>query len=576
MAGDPRTDDGAPPEGAGGLAAFAPLRPAERRIVAELQSGRFDRLGDGLRPSSAAPERVVRAEFIRFILLGGAPGCRPHEKGLRVTGAFVEGTLDLEGCRIPRDIGLNDCTFEGPVIVRSAIIDNLLLAGSALPALMAERVEARGGLSLNGAVVCGEIALRDARIGGSLEADGVEVHWPGDVALDAAGAQIEGSVLLRGAAIEGTVRLARARLGADLNCVGLEIGRGTAAALDGEGLEVRGNVALREARVEGEVELRGVAVGGDVDCSGARLHAPGGFALQLNRSDIAGVFFLRRGARLEGALDLRQTTIGAIEDDRASWPAAGELLLNRCRYAAFIGGPVDAASRLDWLALQAPERWGEDFWPQPYEQLSTVFADMGHDEDAREVLIAKERAQRRARRLRARSRLHRWRLALVDGLLGVTVLYGRRPLLAFVWLLAAWAGGVAVFGAAERAGAFQPSLPFILRSPEWLACAIPVGASGYFLSLDRTLPGRAAPGQTQLDCFRAQPEAASYPKFSLAMYTVDVVLPVIEIGQTAFWRPDPSRRAGDVALNAYYVLKIIGWALSLLAIAGFSGLVKSR
>jgi hypothetical protein len=70
--------------------------------------------------------------------------------------------------------------------------------------------------------------------------------------------------------------------------------------------------------------------------------------------------------------------------------------LNRCRYEAFIDGPVDTRGRLEWLSRQTPERWGEDFWPQPYEQLAAVFRDMGHNEDARAVLIAKERLQRQA------------------------------------------------------------------------------------------------------------------------------------------------------------------------------------
>ncbi len=57
-----------------GLAAFEPLLPAERRILAQLRSGDFDRLGDGVRPDEADPERVVRAELIRFLLLLGETG----------------------------------------------------------------------------------------------------------------------------------------------------------------------------------------------------------------------------------------------------------------------------------------------------------------------------------------------------------------------------------------------------------------------------------------------------------------------------------------------------------------------
>jgi hypothetical protein len=58
------------------------------------------------------------------------------------------------------------------------------------------------------------------------------------------------------------------------------------------------------------------------------------------------------------------------------------------------------------------------------------------------------------------------------------------------------------------------------------------------------------------------------------MYSLDALLPVMEIGQKEYWRSDPSKPNG--VLNYYYFLSVIGWALSLLAVAGFSGLVKSK
>ena len=177
---------------------------------------------------------------------------------------------------------------------------------------------------------------------------------------------------------------------------------------------------------------------------------------------------------------------------------------------------------------------------------------------------------------RARNPLARGTLALIDGILGATLLYGRKPLLAFVWLFAFWAAGVFVFDAAERAGAFKPGLPFILRSPEWLACGLPTGASLRVPSLDRDLPGQAEPGETQLACYRRQPEGVSFPRFQALMYSLDVLLPVLQLNQTTYWRPNPAVPFGGASLNYYYVQTIVGWVLSLLAIAGFSGLVKSR
>lgn len=559
-----------------GLGAFRPLLPAEERILAELSHGDFDRLGDGLRPEGENPERVVRAAFLRFLLLGGEEGARPHEKGVRVSGAFVRGVLDLEGCRIPRDIGLKDCLFEAVPVLRSAVIDSLFLDGAKLPGLQAERLEARGGVYLRGAEIGGEVRLTGARLGGAFECDGSAIANPDAPALAADGIEAR-AVLLRGASLQGRVSLVGARLATDLDATGLSLDRpGEGAALNANDVILRGNVSLRTAKIEGSVKLLGARIGGDLDCSAARIAAPGASALELNRAIVEGAFFLQQSASIAGALDMRGATLGGIQDDAASWPGKGDLALNRCIYGAFLGGPVDARQRLQWLKRQDPSRWGDDFWPQPYEQLATVLYDMGHGEDARAVLIAKERLQRRARRARASNPLWRAVLTVKDWVLAVTVVYGRQPLLAFAWLAGFWLLGVLVFGLAERAGAMKPNSSVVLRSPEWTMCNLERGQKRFMPTAQQTLEGRAEPGQTQLDCFRAQPEASSFPAFNPWMYSLDALFPVLEIGQKDYWRPEPRLPWGNIAIGFFYLQAVLGWGFSLLAVAGFSGLVKSR
>ena len=321
---------------------------------------------------------------------------------------------------------------------------------------------------------------------------------------------------MRGADVRGGINFSGVRLGGDLNAVGARIERPGEVALNGDAIVAGGDLAMRGATIVGETRLMGARFGGDIDCTSATLSQPGGHALRLNRAIVDGAFFLRQGASVEGTLDLTATSIGAIDDEQSSWPQAGDLLLNRCQYGAFIGGPVDAASRLDWLSRQTPERWSADFWPQPYEQLSTVLREMGHDEDARAVLITKERLQRRARRARARNPALRLALTTTDGILAVTLRYGRQPLLALLWLILFWAIGTGVFAFAQKNGAIKPNSPVILRSLEWTMCGLQQTDSRYIPSSGQTFAGRAATGENQLTCFLNQPEAASYPEFNSA------------------------------------------------------------
>ncbi|MCO5063888.1 MAG: hypothetical protein M9924_05660 [Rhizobiaceae bacterium] len=506
-------------------------------------------------------------------MLGGEEGCRPHEKGIRVGGAWIKDVLDLEACRVSRDIGLNNCHFEEAPILRAAIINRLFLNGSSFPGLQAERLEVRGGIYLRGARVDGTVVLAQSRLGGNLECDGATIRAQ-DHAIDAERIEVR-SVLVRRARLQGGINLHGAQLAADFDGSGSTISFPEGVAIDFEKSENRGSLTVRGAEVDGEIRLVASLIEGDFDCTDAVLSNPGKSALDMSRTVIKGAFFLHGKARVDGVLAMTGASIDTIHDSSPCWPKAGDLLLNRCLYRAFIDSPVDAGSRLDWLARQDPERWGEDFWPQPYEQLGLVFREMGHIEDSRAVLIVKERRQRRARRARAKNRLWWAILAVQDGILAVTVAYGRQPLLALAWLLLFWAVGVGVFWNADRLGALKPNSAVVLRSPEWTLCGINTSEEQFLIAPQTTMDGRAKPGQTQLSCFRDQFEAASYPQFNPWMYSLDTLLPVLEMGQKEYWRPNPPEPGGAFTIAYFYFQSIVGWALSLLAVAGFSGLVKS-
>ena len=87
------------------------------------------------------------------------------------------------------------------------------------------------------------------------------------------------------------------------------------------------------------------------------------------------------------------------------------------------------------------------------------------------------------------------------------------------------------------------------------------------------IPGLRAPNETRLACFQATKRGAGYPDFNAGIYAADVLLPIVQLEQQAAWVPD--ERAAPAAKAMVYVLIILSWALSLLAVAGFSGLVKS-
>ena len=558
------------------LEQFAPFGPAEVTLIKGAGSGAFDRIGGGGVPEAGDESRRVRAELVRFLLLAQSEAPLLHEKGLRVGGAWITGVLDLEGCRVPRDIGLLDCLFDAPPVLRSAVIDTLAFDGSDLPGFAADRLDARGDLLFRSATVRGLIALRGSRIGGDLVFDGATLENPGDRVLSAERCAVRGSVFLRGAKVRGVLALPGARIGGDLDLIGAALERPDGMALETDSIQVEGDVALRLAVVAGGVSLVTARIGGDVELTGAQISRPGDMGLNLDRATVKGALFLRSEAKIDGTLSLNGADLGAILDEPACWPAKGDLRLNRCLYGALLGGAVEARTRLDWLARQTPERWGEDFWPQPYEQLAAVLGAMGHDEDKRRVLIVKERLSRRARRDRAGDPASRVLLRLTDAAMGITTGYGRRPLLALVWLFVIWGAGAVLYAHLEREFAMRPNTPFILRSPEWVLCAVPADGSVTLVSLGEERPGLARPGEAQLACYHRQPEAAAYPKFNAAMLSADAIVPGLGSGQTGYWSPDTRDAQGYAGKWFMYFQAVAGLVLGLLAVAGFTGIVKSN
>ena len=512
---------------------FGELWPAEALILAGLDDPHPTVIGNGQCPEpNAAQNRCVRASFLRWCALGSDQYLRLHETGLQIAGALVKSDgeaepslstnattgLDLEGCEITVDLGLVNCRFEHPPILRAAHLRTLLLNGSALPGLNADRLTTTGDISIRSAKTEGEVRLPSASVGGNLVCDHTTFRSEGGRALIADGLMIAGSVFLRAVTAVGETRLVSASIGANLVCDSGMFRNEGDTALNAHGIQVR------------------------------------------------GTFFWRDGVRAEGVLDLTAAHISNICDSPADWPDPGNLVLNRCEYDTFTGYGITGPERIDWLSRQTPARYGVEFWPQPWEHCARVFRSMEMEEDAIEILIHKERRYRPflRKRMEIIFRPLYWlgERVLLDGV----IRYGYRPLRAFLWLILLLIFTFSIFLFAWRNDAMKPNNAFVLRAEEWVTCS----------EADRPFKFLRNPAyHSQLDCFLAQPEGQSFLEFNALVYAADVLFPLVEIEQQASWTPDEDQALGLFAKWTMYLSIIFGWALSLLAVAGFSGLVKS-
>jgi len=416
-------------------------------------------------------------------------------------GFNAEGEVNFLSAQIGNNLACDNSIFKNPA--REGV------SGTG-KALNADRIKVAGYVFLrNGFSAEGEVNFLNAEIGSNLECDNSIFKNPArkgifgtGKALNADRIKVAGYVFLRnGFSAEGEVNFLNAQIGSDLDCrkgtlknspkADIE---GTSFALWADGSSVEGSVVFTEGfSAEGEVRLQGIHIGGDLCCIDAMFH--GGLTAQTIR--IKGALFwsgIREPDRTK--LDLVNSSVGALVDDRASWPTHGNLRLDGFVYKRFSGqdSPRAWRDRLDWLARH------KGFAPQPYRQLAKVLRDVGDDTGARHVLFAMERIRRQKE---DRGRLARaW-----SGVLRCTVGYGYYPGRALWWLLALTLAGMALFWGGYSAGSVAPTEK----------------ESYSYFKLNREID-------------------SSYESFSPLIYSLENSFPLVKLGQVDRWQPDPNPR----------------------------------
>lgn len=455
------------------------LSPAEKTVLAAARNGEFARLGK-TRPETASDECRLRAGFVRFLALGGDDAAPVHEKGVQIAGGWIDGDMDCEGAVLPHDLILWKCRLDGDLILRGATTRTLNLGGTRLKGIEGDGLETLGSVFLrNGFHATGEVRLLSARISGVLDCCGGRFENPEGVAL---------------------------------HC---------------DRIETKGGVFLHNSfHASGEARLNGARIGGKLACDGGRFDNRNGVALHCDGATIAGTFFLREGARLDGRLDLSATKIGSLVDDEACWPK--EMVLDGFSYDRLAGiAPVDAAARLRWLDQQRPSDLGENFKPQPWEQLIKVLREMGHFDAARDIAIEKQNRLRRVGKIRG------YVAVPLHWLFGVLAGYGYRPLRPVKIAFWFWLGFAVFYHLMAGQGVFGPSNPLVFDNPKYAHCR-------------PDAPDVSATGKPRVGNWVWCPDSpGEYAAFSPMAYSLDLILPVISLGQANEWGPITPASAPD-------------------------------
>ena len=475
------------------------------------------------------------------------------------SGLTAAGAISLGGAHVAGDLNctkayLNDCDEHGYALNAAQ-----LQAGGSV--LLDEGFTAAGAVRMTGADIGGSLICSGAWLSGcnkrgySLLANEIKVGGSvllgkGLTTADSVGLTTAGAVGLHGADIAGA-----------LECGGAHL----------EGGDVEGNVALRAHGVQvgsiylndefsaaGMIWLRHARVRGSIHLATGKPEK-GATGLDAAHAHIAGTFEWLPAAQVDGHVNLQSAIAGQVDDDWSAgrdngfWPTGGQLNLDGFTYGR-LGGDhqADVKQRLAWIRSQyKPKPTAQrvdtgaapvsistaentmNFAAQPYEQLVAVYRQAGQDDQAREVAIARRRDLRKYGNLN-------WYRRLGNLFLDTTIRYGYQT----------WRAGVA--------------LAAIFLIFWWLSAR---AQQHHLVSWAGDVSGlHFVPSATMC--------ASSYPCFYPFGYTVDTVIPLINVHQADFWGPDASTPWGVAFTVATWIATGLGWALVTLLVAGYTGLVR--
>lgn len=482
--------------------------------------------------------------------------------GLKLTGTPV-ASLDARSMRIGTDVWLDNC-FESTSAV---ILDRCTIGGNvnAVAGHFGARTDdgaryAGLALSLASATIEGSLVLADE------EWTAKRPAWNG----------------VHGFAAAGTVVLTYAHVRRRLELSGGVFDGGCGDALRAEGIRVDADAFLggrvgadsrSTFRAVGPVLLTRGVVAGSLDLTDAHIAAPlpparsdaraeagasrrdehagaraeadsrdeqaGGVALDASLMRVGDRLVLRK-LQLDGALSLAGTHVGTLSDDDSYWRERDETLtLDEFSYDFLERDELGWRYGREWLAHQARYR------AQPYLQLAKVERDTGRGREARRISMERHRARLARRPPPYTGKPAQWlgsRAArLGDRALGALVGWGYAPWrLAPVWAVML-AAAVLVFHWAGAHDEMRPS-------------DVPTVVTGRTPSSSRCL--------------------SDYPCFESFTYSLDDVLPIVDLQQRDRWYVDTRSASGRWVGVASLIFTLLGWVFATLLAASFTNVLR--
>ncbi len=455
--------------------------------------------------------------------IGGQLSCR----GGRITASKSECALNAQSVHITSDLFLDEkFAATGSINLAGATIGGLLsFAGGTITAaknaeaLSAQSAAVTGDVLFDKSIVTGTINLAGAKIGGQLSCRGGTITAARNAdALFASPVEVTSNVLLdEGFAATGAVNLMGAKIGGQLSCRGGRIAASTKShALNAESAEITSELFLDEGFVAtGTINLAGAKIGGQLSCIGGIFEAASERPTVDLTSVSLGMLTWREVSSCRGELQLFDCHTTVLDDDEASWNLDGMTY-------DLHGFSYDRLSS-SWRTEPSYQPGATSRYRAGVSWLAGSLETGIHTYRQLAGLYRSQGHDVEAREVMVaanHNQISGWRRIL--GVIG----YGYHP---------------------ERA---------LLIALPWLILLTAAVSWGNEKMLFQTTADNA-------------------PTLQPLVYSIEVMTPIIDLGQRQYWVPDSTTEPWGMVLAWLVWLSIIlGWTLTTMVVAGFSNLIR--
>jgi hypothetical protein len=615
-------------------------------------------------------DRTIRADVIRELAIESWHGWPVHEHGVRVEGAEIRDTLDLQNCHVQKPLRLIDCDIgdgsDFAINAERASLATVNLNNSRMKGgIYAQAVEVRGGWFMNGAAISDTFNINSAKIDGQVSANGATFSVDSGNAINAHNMSCRGWFMDK-AKISGTFNIHSAKIDGPVVAIGAIFSVDSGDAINAQAVSCRGWF-MNEAKVSGTFNIHSAKIDGQIGANGATFSVDSGNAiiaqavscrgwfmrnadmtgtLYMHSVDLVGGLFLEgltaRGCRVSheaidltrakvdgvidftdcvmfkgqmvldhasatgavtlcrldpidglprrvvlsarhfsasrfvfpetgmgGVVDLRDAHFGTFDDHHQSWPRsvdkmftmpnedwpdrdANRFLLDGLTYDRFENPDgnfeddnrrLAAKARIRWLLSQPKEDIFEHFKPQPWHQAAKVLRESGYIDDAREVEIEARNRYGRSKSTRLQDKIFSLMAFKLSN-------YAQNPVRSLRWSL-----GVIIF------------FTFVFAH-----------AASYQTTWNPTILNYTSKTEVFSPIYSGTALDGTYPVFGSFYYSLDVFVPILDLGMDEFWRPNTSYWVGGwpvgwMLYSLVIVERMIGAILVALTIFGVTNLL---